>query len=559
VDTVNTPGPLPAHLALDPTGLHGNCYRCTDRPPILSLDGAGWVLALSSGTDPDPAAAAQAADKLLQLATEYAEATHAWAGQHRSSAACQTRGDNEGGVGMRTREIVDVRVTWRAPRWVRVLLAIGRCAGWLGRSAWWWRFELGVAAVVLFVRATLASILGLGAATLAVAGLVAGLLIWPVSRRWLVGRAWCAIVRRRLVACLRVTRTGIRRGGDLPVVLRSQPTVVGERVTLWCRIGQSAEQIGARIAEMRSAAWCQEVRVTRDSRRAHLVYVEVIRRDTLAGIVPALPLPDSADLTTIPVGRTEFGGLWRLRLLGTHLLVAGVTGAGKGSVVWSLLRGIAPAVRSGLVQVWAVDPKGGMELGLGRPLFTRFAHREYADMVGLLEDAVAVMRDRAARLAGAVRLHTPTVAEPLVVVLVDEVANLTAYLSDRDLRRRAEGALALLLTQGRAVGVSVVTCLQDPRKEVLGMRNLFPTKVALRLDEPSQVDMVLGDGARDRGALADSIPDTSPGVGYAREDGSTAVIRVRAGHVTDPDITGMAERYPAPNDRPFSTVGGEAA
>jgi hypothetical protein len=36
---------------------------------------------------------------------------------------------------MRSREIVDVRLTWRAPRWVRVLLAVGRCAGWLGRSA----------------------------------------------------------------------------------------------------------------------------------------------------------------------------------------------------------------------------------------------------------------------------------------------------------------------------------------------------------------------------------------------------------------------------------------
>jgi S-DNA-T family DNA segregation ATPase FtsK/SpoIIIE len=409
------------------------------------------------------------------------------------------------------------------------------------------------------VRAALASIVGLDAATLGVAGLVAGLLIWPASRRWLVGRAWCAVVRRRLIGCLRVTRAGTRRGGDLPVVVRTRPTLVGERVTLWCRIGQSAEQIGARIAEMRSAAWCQEIRVTRDPRRAHLVYVEVIRRDTLARVVPALPVPDSVDLTAVPVGRTERGGLWLLRLLGTHLLIAGVTGAGKGSVVWLLLRGIAPAIRSGLVQVWAVDPKGGMELGLGGPLFTRFAHREYADMVRLLEDAVGVMRERATRLAGVVRLHTPTVEEPLIVVLVDEVANLTAYLSDRDLRRRAEGALALLLTQGRAVGVSVVACLQDPRKEVLGMRNLFPTKVALRLDEPSQVDMVLGDGARDRGALADSIPDTAPGVGYAREDGSTAVVRVRAGYVTDPDITAMAERYAAPIDRPFSTVGGEAA
>jgi len=29
--------------------------------------------------------------------------------------------------------------------------------------------------------------------------------------------------------------------------------------------------------------------------------------------------------------------------------------------------------------------------------------------------------------------------------------------------------------------------------------DLFPDRIAMRLDEPEQVDMVLGDGARDRG------------------------------------------------------------
>ena len=53
-----------------------------------------------------------------------------------------------------------------------------------------------------------------------------------------------------------------------------------------------------------------------------------------------------------------------------------------------------------------------------------------------------------------------------------------------------------------------MAALQDPRKEVMNIRNLFPDKIALRLDESEQVDMVLGDGARDRGALADQIsPD----------------------------------------------------
>jgi S-DNA-T family DNA segregation ATPase FtsK/SpoIIIE len=65
----------------------------------------------------------------------------------------------------------------------------------------------------------------------------------------------------------------------------------------------------------------------------------------------------------------------------------------------------------------------------------------------------------------------------------------------------------------------------------------------MRLDESDQVDMVLGDGARDRGALADQIstlPDVGAGVAYVRLEASPDPIRTRAGHVTDTDIRAMA-------------------
>jgi DNA segregation ATPase FtsK/SpoIIIE, S-DNA-T family len=84
---------------------------------------------------------------------------------------------------------------------------------------------------------------------------------------------------------------------------------------------------------------------------------------------------------------------------------------------------------------------------------------------------------------------------------------------------------------------------------VIAFRNLFPTKVALRLDEPAQVNMVLGDGARDQGARCDQIPESLPGVGYVRVDGVREPMRVRAGWVTDADIAAMAAGYPAPTDR----------
>jgi DNA segregation ATPase FtsK/SpoIIIE, S-DNA-T family len=341
-------------------------------------------------------------------------------------------------------------------------------------------------------------------------------------------------------------------------VVRSRRTAVGERITLWCRLGQSAEEIGGRVDELRAAFWCSEVRVARNPRHAQLVDVEVVRRDTLTGTVDALPIPETPDLAAVPIGLREDGRPWVLRVLGNHILAAGVTGAGKGSVIWSLIRGLAPAIRSGRVEVWAVDPKGGMELSIGAPLFARFACADYVEVVELLEDAVTVMKERARRLAGHVRQLDPTEDEPLIVVLVDEIANITAYLPDRELRRRADGALALLLTQGRAVGVSVVGALQDPRKEILNYRNLFPTKIALRLDEADQVDLVLNKGARLRGALSDTIPETSPGVAYVREDGTTDITRVRAAYVTDDQIRELAASYPAAVGR-HATVDGTVA
>jgi S-DNA-T family DNA segregation ATPase FtsK/SpoIIIE len=152
------------------------------------------------------------------------------------------------------------------------------------------------------------------------------------------------------------------------------------------------------------------------------------------------------------------------------------------------------------------------------------------------------MQQRAARFAGRQRDHTPTAECPFTVVVVDEIAFLTAYQADRKLRERTLAALATLTTQGRAVGYCVVAALQDPRKEVLNIRNLFPDKIALRLDEPSQVDMVLGDGARDRGARCEEIstnPAVGAGVGYVRLEAAPDPVRVRAAYVCDDDIRAM--------------------
>jgi DNA segregation ATPase FtsK/SpoIIIE, S-DNA-T family len=277
--------------------------------------------------------------------------------------------------------------------------------------------------------------------------------------------------------------------------------------------------------------------------RPGVITIQLLRDDPLQQVI-VLPTPQTpVDLTAITIGRQETGQPWRVPVLYRHLLVVGATGAGKGSVIWSVLTGLAPAIRDGLVSVRVVDPKGGMELGAGAPLFDDFAHNAGESMLNLLRTTVDVMQARGDHLRGKTRLHVPTVEEPLIVVIVDELATITAYGTDRRAKAEAEQLLGLLLSQGRAVGVTVIGAIQDPSKEVMAMRQLFPIRIGLRLVEQSQIAMVFGIGARDRGARCDEIPDSLPGVGYGEEDGSAEVIRVRAFHVPDDAVDHLVATY----------------
>jgi S-DNA-T family DNA segregation ATPase FtsK/SpoIIIE len=76
-----------------------------------------------------------------------------------------------------------------------------------------------------------------------------------------------------------------------------------------------------------------------------MVVLELVRRDALAEPMPALPVPEETDLRAPPVGRCEDGAAFLIRLHGTHLLIAGATGAGKGLI--PVVPGAGHAARDG--------------------------------------------------------------------------------------------------------------------------------------------------------------------------------------------------------------------
>jgi DNA segregation ATPase FtsK/SpoIIIE, S-DNA-T family len=452
---------------------------------------------------------------------------------------------------------------YRTPAGFVILAQLARLLGRLVRLAWRHPLAAGILTLVAVIW------LDLGWATLAAlaAAVIAMLVIWrwswPASfARWVTRpargawRGWQ--YRRRWAGVLTIAGAApwYQDRVILPVLGKVTATRYTDRVQVRLVSGQSAADFAncaENLAHGFGAMLCR-VRTARSGR----VVLEFVRRDALAALIPAIPIPASPDLKALPVGRREDGLPWLVRLHGTHVLVAGATGAGKASLLWGLIRATFPLMKAGLVRVLAADPKL-MELAYGRAIFDTYGHyaADPAAIAAMLDQAVADMQDRAGRFAGVHRDHTPTTEDPFTVILVDEVAFLTAYQPDRTLKARIMAALATLTTQGRAVGYSVVAALQDPRKDVLTIRNLFPDRIAMRLDEPEQVDMVLGDGARDRGATCELIspdPATGAGVAFVRLEADPDPVRVRAGWVSDADIRALAAAC-LPEPEPAEPIG----
>jgi S-DNA-T family DNA segregation ATPase FtsK/SpoIIIE len=357
--------------------------------------------------------------------------------------------------------------------------------------------------------------------------------------------------------------TGHRqRRTHYPTLRRVRSDGWRDRVSVTLLHGQCTDTYAAHAQELAHSFRARSCRVRVDKPRR--IWLDFLHTDPLAQplTVPSLAEPGMVvDLARVMIGRTETGRPWVMRLLDRHILLAGVSDAGKSSVMWAVLRALAPWIRSGLVQVFGIDPKGGMELGRAEELFTRLVCTNGAEAVALLEHVATLTRQRAEALRRqGTRKWTPASGQPFMLLIVDELADVIAYQPDNALRKRANLALQSILSQGRAPGVCVIGQLQDPRKEIIDFRHLFPTKIAMRLDEPQQVDMVLGDGVRQRGAAAHEISEDAPGVAWAKIDGRREPQRARAFHSTDADLDELcayiaAGRYDAP--RPLT--GKEAA
>ncbi|MEU4673010.1 FtsK/SpoIIIE domain-containing protein [Amycolatopsis sp. NPDC023774] len=343
-----------------------------------------------------------------------------------------------------------------------------------------------------------------------------------------------------------VAKARHQAGVAVPKVLRVRSGASWDEVRIQLVAGQKPEDFDDAARALATARKVTRVQVREIA--PDVVSLDFMRRDLLSSPVRCLPLPDlvtadgtGVDLRKVFAGTTEYGKPWLLPLAGpgSHTLVAGASGAGKNSVMWCPLVSAASAIRSGVVRVSGVDPKG-MELAYGRRIFARYAVTG-KETLELLESLRDELEKRKREFAGVTRDVPISTAYPLELLEFDEIGALTRY-TDRKTRESIVEHVAVLNTQGRALGLSVRGYVQEPTKDTVPVRELFTRRVCLRVTSKTHVGMVLGDGAYERGAWANRIGDSEAGVGYVWGEGIREPLRVRAGWVSDETVKAL-EHY----------------
>nr|WP_055504599.1 hypothetical protein [Nonomuraea pusilla] len=102
------------------------------------------------------------------------------------------------------------------------------------------------------------------------------------GRAWVLSHVRCVVSRHRIQrVCLETTMH--TRAGRIPLVLWITPSRAGEKALIMTRAGISAEEFEAYAEEIAAACWARSAAVYRHRRWAHLVLVEVVRRDEAPG------------------------------------------------------------------------------------------------------------------------------------------------------------------------------------------------------------------------------------------------------------------------------------
>jgi len=401
---------------------------------------------------------------------------------------------------------------------------------------------------------------------LAIAGTAGVPMAVPFTRRRVVGWLRCARTRRLMHASLGAVRMA-NSHGQLPRVWQVRTTPVGERVQLRTRPGHSAELLQLRMEELRAGLRATTVRIERDPTASHRISVDVVRRDPLAAVDRVPWLDQAAPVLSVwePVhlGVTEWGEQRRLSLVERGMVIGGVPGSGKSSLL-NLI--VSHAAKSPGTALYLVDPNG-VQFGPWRDRATAYASDNPDDALAVLDEVRAEV-DRRLKLLetlpGVQRKVTREIAEaeglaPMLLA-VDELAYHTATVGTPQQQQRFAVSCRDAVSRGRAAGLIPVMATQRPTQDVVprALTSLFGMRCAFRTANPADSDVILGDGMAGRGYSAADIELESRGVGLVLGEGGRPE-KVKVSWVADETIAELSLTTVSNRPTPAVRTFGQAA
>ncbi len=301
--------------------------------------------------------------------------------------------------------------------------------------------------------------------------------------------------------------------------------------------GQSVDDVAGKSEELAAALGCHQVIVTRD--RPNRGQLTAVLRDELSAS-RSWPGPGAG------VGITATGEPLDLPLLGGHWLLAGVIGSGKSAWLNALL---AALVTSGTPRyVIGIDPKV-VELSAWSPALDGVII-DLPEVSGALVAVHDEIKSRYRRLAvlGRRKLEVPTRDMPLLVVVIDELAELARQAPGEEKTAPVERMrlLSSIAAIGRAAGVVLVVATQRPSAQLIGadLRANLTRRVCCRTTDAYGAEATLGPEASDLKPWL--LNPATPGSAWVVSEAHPHPVLARSYWLADEDVDAIVAANPAP-------------
>ncbi|WP_327309844.1 FtsK/SpoIIIE domain-containing protein (plasmid) [Streptomyces sp. NBC_01298] len=234
-----------------------------------------------------------------------------------------------------------------------------------------------------------------------------------------------------------------------------------------------------------------------------------------------------------PVASDPRGEIIAILIRDIAIILGGASRSGKGVALAALICACALDPR---VNLRIIDGKGSGEHNRTARIASTFFKHSPERLLALLLVFKDEMDRRYARLSdlGRSKLDEDLLHEmPIEVIAIDE---LYPYTTHPKLRAKIIRLLILLGSQGLGAGIILVLTTQTPLVEVIPrlLRNNIAGRWAMRCEDATSSNTILGDGRAGAGFNASLISDETRGVGWLALGGKPALRRSH--YLTDQEV-----------------------